>query len=207
MPRPSRLTRKRIHRVSVCLDNALKAERLVVSPLRGQTSADLIRRMTHETNTGLADLLRAFFIRDAHAINLLKGLNGKLDQKIALVSALGIYWRDQRDDADLLKNIRNRIAHRNLSGSFRAKDLAELVDRLHYARVHPGHPRRVHFIQTAARIVSRTRVAMRMVKAMHREELSLRELRALFSEPSVFLRVEARTRSSKRTSNVRDEMA
>ena len=117
---------------------------MVFSPLRGQTTRQLIGRMRRETDTGLVmvltvwveqaltGLLRAFFIRDAHVATLLKGLSGKLDQKITLVYALGIFWRDQRDDADVLKNIRNRFAHRVLTGTFADRDVAELVDRLHY---------------------------------------------------------------------------
>jgi hypothetical protein len=59
------------------------------------------------------------------------------------------------------------------------------VDRLQYARSHPTWSRRKQLIHTAARIVSRTRVAERLVKAMNRGELSLKELRSLVHEPSV----------------------
>jgi putative DNA-invertase from lambdoid prophage Rac len=189
----AKLSTKRTAALLECFDRALDAEHLAFSPLRGQTTGALFRRMRGETDTGLVlmltlwveqaltDLLRAFFVRDAPAIRFVKGLSGKLDLKIALVQALGIFPVDVREDADLLKNIRNRFAHRVLTGTFRDSDVAELVDSLAYARTHPRMSRRRVFIHSAARVVHRARIAVRLVRAVHREEISLRELRVLFS--------------------------
>jgi DNA-binding MltR family transcriptional regulator len=153
--------------------------------MKRETDTGLVVVLTLWVEQELTDLLRAFFIRDPHVAPLLKGLRGKLDHKIALVYALGLFWRDQREDADLLKNIRNKFAHRVLTGTFRDRDVAELVDRLYYARSHPRRSRRVNYIHTAHRVVLRARLAKRMVKAMCRGKMSLGELRAFFSFPSV----------------------
>jgi hypothetical protein len=114
---------------------------------------DLIRWYRRESDTGLVlvltiwleealtDLLRAFLVKQS-APRLLGRMNGRLEQKIALLDALGLFYPDERHDAEIVNTIRNRFAHRALTGTFRDGEVGELTDKLHFTRRYPGSSRR-----------------------------------------------------------------
>jgi nucleotide-binding universal stress UspA family protein len=96
-------------------------------------------------------------------------------------------------EKEVTKDIRNRFAHRGLSGTFHAKDVAVLVDCFAFAHSHPRHSRRRNFLNSADRLVRRLRTAKRLVLDMHSGELSFGDLRVLFSELTVIPPIPAKS--------------
>ncbi len=166
-------------------------------PLRGQSRLQLLKRMVRETDTGLAmilslwleqaltDLLTAFFIQDPRAQQFVERMSGRLEQKLSLGHALGILWPDLREEAETLMKIRNRFAHRVLTGTFRDHDVAALVDKLGPWISNRRVSRRRRFIHAADRVVYRLRVARNLVQQMQYGDLTLAEVRDLCSDPTL----------------------
>lgn len=191
-------TWRKIHLIR-CLGSAISAEHVSLSPLRGKSRVHLLKRMVRETDTGLVmilalwveqaltDLLSAFLVRDPRARQFVERLSGRIEQKLSLSYALGILWLDLRDEAETLIKIRNRCAHRVLTGTFRDHEIADLVDKLEPIVPRRRMSRRRKFIHAADRVVYRIRVAKRLVGQMWRGDLTLVELRSLCSDRTLGL--------------------
>lgn len=153
----------------------------------------MLRRIRKESDTGLVlmmallleqeltDLLAAVFIKDAHTRGFLKRLSGKLDTKVSLVNALGLMPARMYEDAVLVTRIRNALAHRPLSGSFRGRDVGALVRQLSYGRDPAGMTRRMVFIHSVDRVFRRLLVAKRLVVDLRAGKLKLAQVRVLMA--------------------------
>lgn len=175
------------------LDAALARQRRGLFVLRGRTESEMLRRIRKESDTGLVlmmavlleqeltDLLAAVFIKDSHTKAFLKRLNGKLEMKVSLVNALGLMPARMYEDAVLVTRIRNSLAHRPLSGTFRGRDIGTLVRQLSYGRVPARRSRRMVFIQSVDRVFRRLQMAQRLVVDLRSGRLRLAQVRVLMA--------------------------
>ncbi len=175
------------------LDAALDRQRKGLFVLRGRSESEMLRRIRKESDTGLVlmmavlleqeltDLLAAVFVKDSHTRSFLKRLGGKLDLKVSLVNALGLMPARMYEDAVLVTRIRNALAHRPLSGSFRGRDVGALVSQLSYGRDPARKSRRMVFIQSVDRVFRRLQLARRLVADLRSRKLNLAQVRGLMA--------------------------
>jgi hypothetical protein len=157
---------------------------------------EVLERFTHESDTGLAvlmalwveqamtDLLSELFVTEGHSY--LEKLNGRMDDKVSLLRALGLVRRDVdvRDLRNITK-IRNRFAHRVFDGTFDHPEVSALVDDLTALDDNidmTSEGRRVHYAAVAHLCVMRLTRALFFVALLNEGKVSLADVRAAASE-------------------------
>jgi mannitol operon repressor len=120
----------------------------------------------------LQKLLAKFLINEKNAVNELLGNEDKADRPLSAFSArikaaycLGLISKDERDDLNLIRRIRNRFAHRLHDLSFDDKEIVDWCNSLQIPRGFPmDYQSHGDLFMVGVTLLS-SRLGLRIVKA------------------------------------------